>query len=360
MRLTVLNVAYPLAPVAPQTAGGAEQVVLQLDAALVDAGHRSIVLACEGSRVRGALVTTPPPPEPFTDEVRRAAAQAHAETIVRLLDEVSIDVIHLHGIDFLDYLPPPGPPVLVTLHLAPSSYPANAFRISRPRTWLQCVSALQEATCPLAARPLMVIENGVPEELFQVPLIPKGTHAVAVGRICPEKNQRAALDACRRAGLPLRIAGQVFPYLTHQRYFREEILPRLDSERQFLGPLAPARRIIVVGAARCLLMPSLVEETSSLAAMEALALGTPVVAFPSGALAQIVEDGRTGFLVRSEEAIAEAALQAAALDPAVCRESARRRFRLRHTMARYLELYRELAAGAAPLLPRTAGAEMES
>ena len=103
-----------------------------------------------------------------------------------------------------------------------------------------------------------------------------------------------------------------------------------------------AKRRLLAGA-RCLLLPSLAAETSSLAAMEALACGTPVVAYPAGALPEIVEEGRTGFLVEDEEGLARAIGQAAGLDPEVCRETARRRFPLERMTGRYLELYHALA-----------------
>jgi glycosyltransferase involved in cell wall biosynthesis len=86
-----------------------------------------------------------------------------------------------------------------------------------------------------------------------------------------------------------------------------------------------------------------VPETSSLVAMEALACGTPVIAWPAGALAEIVEHGRTGYLVRSVGEMAEAIRAAGAIDPEVCRQTARARFSAARTIERYFELYRRLA-----------------
>src|SRR4051794_31563624 len=117
MALTVLNVAYPLAPVGPDAVGGAEQVLSQLDRALVDAGHQSIVIACEGSRVAGTLVSVPQANGPLADTQIDAARARHGQAIVAALDRWRIDVVHLHGADFYTYLPPAGIPVLATLHL---------------------------------------------------------------------------------------------------------------------------------------------------------------------------------------------------------------------------------------------------
>jgi glycosyltransferase involved in cell wall biosynthesis len=173
----------------------------------------------------------------------------------------------------------------------------------------------------------------------------------ALGRICPEKGYEVAFDAARRAGRPMLLAGQVFGYEAHRRYFEEEIRPRLDRQRRFLGPLGfPAKRRLLA-AARCLLVPSRVAETSSLAAMEALACGTPVVAFPNGALTEIVEPGVTGFLVRDVAEMAEAIAAAGELDRDTCRRVARARFSAARMTSRYLARYEALAGMSAARRP---------
>ena len=88
---------------------------------------------------------------------------------------------------------------------------------------------------------------------------------------CPEKGYHLALDAAHLAGMALLLAGEVFPYPEHQRYFHEEIGPRLDSTRRFIGPVGGQRKRGLLQRAQCLIVPSLVAETSSLVAMEALA-----------------------------------------------------------------------------------------
>ncbi len=110
MRLKVLSVAYPLANVSPDAVGGAEQVLSNLDRALTAAGYRSIVVAPEGSCVSGTLVPLPPVPARIDEAARTASHEATREAIARASREFSPDVIHLHGIDFDAYLPPPGIP----------------------------------------------------------------------------------------------------------------------------------------------------------------------------------------------------------------------------------------------------------
>jgi glycosyltransferase involved in cell wall biosynthesis len=340
--LTVLHVAYPLAPVSTDAAGGAEQVLAMLDRGLARAGHRSIVIACEGSRCAGELVATPLPRGPLDERARASAQARHRAAIARVLDRTSVDIVHLHGLDFTSYLPRPGPAALVTLHLPPAWYPAEAFALHRPRTHLCCVSASQARGCPTTPDLAGVVENGVDLDALW-PGGPRQAYALALGRICPEKGFHRALAACRRARAPMLLAGQVFPYPDHERYFHDQIAPLLDAERRFIGPVALARKRQLLAAARCLLVPSEAPETSSLVAMEALACGTPVIAFGAGALVEIVEHGRTGYVVADEAEMAAAIVRAPGIDPAACRRAAEQRFSAEVMTARYLHLYRRLA-----------------
>lgn len=347
-RLTVLSVAYPFAAVGPDAVGGAEQVLAQLDAALVEAGHRSIVVASAGSRVAGALVRTEPPCGPITDDARRVTWAAHRRNIERVLATQHVDLVHMHGVDFHEYLPPEGDvPLLVTLHLPPPWYPPGVLAPRRSDVRLHCVSWSQHRACPPSPALLPPIPNGVDTDAL-ASRVGKRRFALVLGRVCPEKNMHVALDAGQRAAMPVILAGQVFPYEAHERYFREQVAPRLDRRRRFIGPLAFDRKRRLLAAARCLLLPTLAPETSSLVAMEALACGTPVVAFPSGAIPEIVEHGVTGFLVRDAAEMADAIDACAALDPRRCRAAALERFSIDRMLARYFHVYHQLARARTP------------
>lgn len=341
MKLTVLHVAYPLAPVGRDTVGGAEQVLTALDEALVAAGHRSIVIAAEGSRTAGTLV----PVKAETgvlDEASKARAQSrHRSAIACVRRRFLIDVMHFHGIDCHAYLPEDGP-TLVTLHLPLQWYAPEVFARRRRDLWMHAVSRSQHETAPEGAQLCPPIPNGVDIDALDRPHANRG-FALLLSRICPEKGVHLALDAAHAAGMPLIVGGQVYRYEWHERYFAEEVLPRLDDRRRFLGPLGFVRKRRFLNAARCLVMPSLAAETSSLVAMEALACGTPVVAFPNGALPDVVEHGRTGFLVNDVAEMADAMRAADCIDRDVCRAEARRRFSLDSMTAAYFDLYSRLA-----------------
>jgi glycosyltransferase involved in cell wall biosynthesis len=322
--------------------GGAEQILSALDRALVRAGHRSIVVACEGSDTAGILLAHPFPAGEIDPQAREAAHAAMRASMAAALRRWPVDLIHLHGIDFPAYLPTPGPPCLVTLHLPPSWYPDEALHPSRPDTWLHCVSAAQHRACPPGACLLPPIPNGVPVDTLSAHRHASRGFALTLGRICPEKGQHLALAAAHAAGVPLLLAGEVFPYAAHQDYFAAEIAPRLDNRRRWIGAVGFARKRRLLSAARCLLVPSLAAETASLVAMEALACGTPVIAFPSGALADLVEPGRTGFLVRDAAEMAAAISRTDEIDPETCRRTARDRFSEQAMVDAYLACYAAL------------------
>lgn len=340
MSLHVLSVAFPFAPVGPDSPGGAEQVLSLLDQALVREGHGSTVIASSGTAA-GKLVRVEEEPTGIDENARTAAQAAHRDAIQRVLETEEIDLIHLHGLDFCEYLPPAGKPTLVTLHLPPEWYLGEAFTVDRPATYLHCVSAAQERSCPACESLMPAIPNGVDVEAFFFHRR-KDDFVFSVGRICPEKGYHFAVEAARRSGFPLVLGGKVFPYAEHVRYYSEVLEPQLGPDFRFIGPVGFARKKRLLSAARCLLVPSLAPETSSLVAMEALASGTPVIAFPAGALPEIVEHGRTGFIVRNAEEMAEAIAAIDQIDPEACREAAEQRFSARVMAQRYFERYESI------------------
>ncbi|WP_376092702.1 GNAT family N-acetyltransferase [Roseomonas sp. CCTCC AB2023176] len=342
MPLTIAQVAFPFAPVGPDAVGGAEQVPSMLDAALARMGHRSIVVACEGSSVSGTLVATPRPRPPLDRVGEEAVHAAHRRAVERAV-AIGADIVHMHGLDFHAYLPAPGVPVLVTLHLPPSWYPAEVLRPTRPETWMNPVSWSEHGHCPPSPRLLPPVPNGVPVGALAT-RVTRRDYALVLGRVCEEKNLHGALDAGTMAGVPVLIGGRVFPYEAHERYFAEQIAPRVAAgPHRFLGPLGFARKRRLLSGARCLVSASTAPETSSLVAMEALACGTPVVALRSGALPEIVEHGLTGFLADDVEGLAEGIRRAPSISPEACRAAARARFSSEVMVAAYLDIYRRIA-----------------
>jgi glycosyltransferase involved in cell wall biosynthesis len=192
------------------------------------------------------------------------------------------------------------------------------------------------------------------------PIGKKEEYVAALGRICPEKGFHVALDAATQAGLALRLAGEVFGYAAHEQYWKKEIEPRLKAPHRFVGALAWREKRDLLARARCLLVTSLVDETSSLVAMEALACGTPVVALRRGALSEIVNHGRTGFLVDTVEQLPSAIHAARDLSSEDCRRDAERLFSADRMTSRYLSLYRHLAVNSPIAIPSRAESLVQS
>ncbi len=359
MRLSILSVAYPLAPVSVDSVGGSEQILSLIDRHLIASGHRSIVIAQHGSSVAGELLALPKRQGPL-DSAVLYKAQSHTRDAIRsALSRRHIDVVHLHSLDFSAYIPEPDVPVLATLHLPPAWYDPAVFHLRRPNTALCCVSKSQLFACPEAELPIHCVSNGVPVTKFSCGG-PKSSYALMLTRICPEKGVHIALQAAHQAQVPLMIAGQVYGYAEHERYFAEQVRPLLDDTRRFIGPATFDQKRTLLAGARCLLVPSLVDETSSLVAMEALASGTPVIAHPRGALAELVRDGQTGFLVDTLPQMVAAIGNLGSISPAHCRADAVQRFQAGQCFESYLKVYRELARTnfSGGVAPRHAAAEV--
>lgn len=346
MTLSVLSVGYPLAQAGLNAVGGSEQILAQIDRGLIEAGAVSHVIAPEGSCVRGHLHALPAVAGPITEEVRLRQQRACAAVLARVLAQESIDVVHLHGLDFATYAIPVSVAAVASLHLPPDWYPRQVFS-ERNGPWLLPVSETQAAQCPASPRLLAPLPNGVPDELFDAPLCSRDGPALMLVRICPEKGAHLALQAAHAAGIELVIAGQVYPYPEHERYFAEQIAPLLDDRRRFIGPVGMSEKIALLQRARCVLAPSLVAETSSLVVREAAAMGCPVIAFPQGHLAQSVVDDVTGYLVDNVDAMASAMHRTAMIDGTACRAYARAHFSGRAMVQEHLALYRRMMAADA-------------
>lgn len=333
--MTILSVAFPLLPVSADAAGGSEQILWYVERGTVRAGYHSLVIAAKGSSVSGCLLPTLAANHEITDEIRHSAHRAHRKTIESVLATMSVDLIHFHGLDFAEYMPSSGPPMLATLHLPVSWYPKHIFET--PGLRVNFVSHSQAASYS-SSDEWPVIPNGIDLTRYR-PQEKKEDFLMVLARICPEKGIDVALRIAHRLDLDLIVAGPVHPFATHQAYFEEEVKPLLDERRRYIGPVGIEEKVDLLARAKCLLAPSSVAETSSLVAMEAFASGTPVIAFRSGALPEIVENGVTGFVVESEDEMADAVRRIGEISPSACHTAAATRFDANRMLREYLSLY---------------------
>jgi glycosyltransferase involved in cell wall biosynthesis len=255
----------------------------------------------------------------------------------------------MHGIDFHEYLPDCDLSIVVSLHLPLSWYERRALTSVPQNLSLVCVSHSQASTAPPGVEISRVIPNGVDLERFHLARR-KGGYVLYMGRICPEKGLHLAIEAAERAATRLLIAGTVFDYPEHREYFETMIRPRLGRNAVFIGTVGGKRKAHVLAGAKCLLIPSQAQETSSLIAMEAMASGTPVVAWRSGALPELIRERVTGFLVSSIDEMARAIGHVSDLTSVTCRREAERNFSSERMISSYLSLYNDLAMTTAPEL----------
>lgn len=333
--MTVLSVAFPLLTVSADSAGGSEQILWHIERGSVKAGHRSIVVAAEGSRISGCLLPTMRANGEINDQIRTTAHRAHRKAIQSILESTDVDLIHFHGLDFAEYIPSSGPPMLATLHLPIDWYPERIFKIAG--LTLNFVSQSQAALNP-SRTGWPVIPNGIDLSRYAKGA-EKEDFAMVLSRVCPEKGVDVALRVAHRLNMALIVAGPVHPFATHQAYFKEEVEPLLDGRRQYIGPVGLVQKADLLARAKCLLVPSSVAETSSLVAMEAIASDTPVIAFRSGALPEVVEHEVTGFIVDSEDEMAQAVMCVDEISAERCRIAACSRFDGRRMVSEYLKLY---------------------
>lgn len=168
-----------------------------------------------------------------------------------------------------------------------------------------------------------------------------GRHLLVLGRIHPDKGTHHAVEIARRAGMPLVIAG-----IVHDAgYFRERVEPHLGRGATYVGPVGPVERDALLGGAHALLHPIAFAEPFGLAVVEALACGTPVIAFPRGSMREIVRPGRTGFLVDDVAGAVDAVGRVAALSRRDCRDDVEARFTADRMVADYARLFAEVASG---------------
>jgi len=251
------------------------------------------------------------------------------------------DLVHDHSGLAWQQASGDGLPWLVTLHLPRSFYSTDMF--GGRNVFFNCVSQAQAADFLGVAAMLSAVENGIDAARF--PLCQeKGDYLLWLGRVCQEKAPHLAIEAAALARMPLVLAGSVYPFSYHQDYFDRELAPRLLGEAVELFH-APSRqeKIDLLARARALFITSTAAETSSLVAMEAMACGTPAIALRKGALAEIIADGETGYVVESVEQMAKAAKSLPDIDPVACRKRVAERFSLKRTADQYEKLYWELS-----------------
>jgi glycosyltransferase involved in cell wall biosynthesis len=343
--LRVAMLAPPWISVPARGYGGVESVVSTLTEALVRRGHDVTLFCAPGSVSRANVVTLLDKSHP--DEIERSLYEV--DQVGQAFDAIDsatgadrFDVLHDHcGFTGLAMANRIATPLVHTLHGPFTPETAAFYARHGHKAALVGISRAQLESAPAGLGPIASIPN--PIDVRAWPLQErKGDYLLWVGRMTPEKGPHRAIAAARAVDVPLVLAGVIQP--GQQAFFDREIAPHVDGERvRFIGEVGgPAKRSLFARA-RGLLMPIRWNEPFGMVMVEALACGTPVIAFSEGAARELVVDGKTGFLVEDERAMAVAIGQLSRIAARDCRAWVSQHCDVEVVAAAYERTYRSVA-----------------
>jgi glycosyltransferase involved in cell wall biosynthesis len=333
--------------VPPQGYGGTERVVSYLTDALQAARHEVTLFASGDSRTTAELCAGSPRALRL-DPDRGDPVALHLCLIERVFERASdFDIIHAH----LDYLPFPAArrseiPVVTTLHgrLDLSSVATVLAEFKEQR--VASISRAQRKQLP-SANWVGTVHHGLPHDLYQFHATASGGYLAFVGRISIEKRLDRAIEIAVRSQVPLKIAAKIDP--SDEAYFRSEIEPLLANPLvEYVGELSDTEKNDFIGNAKALLFPIDWPEPFGLAMIEALACGTPVVAWPHGSVGEIIADGVSGRIVTDLDSAVRAVEQIDEIDRRRCRAEFEARFTAERMARDYVKLYKKVLSGLGP------------
>jgi glycosyltransferase involved in cell wall biosynthesis len=336
--MKIAQVAPLYESVPPRLYGGTERVVSYLTEELVWQGHDVTLFASGDSVTSGRL-------SPVCDRALRLCSGALSDPIARhmhLVEQIAklaheFDVVHFH----INYLPfsqirMQKMPAVSTLH-GRLDIP-DLMPLFREFDDMHLISISDAQRAPMSwANWLATVHHGLPENLY-APGRGTGDYLAFLGRISPEKRVDRAIEIARAVDMPLRIAAKVDA--ADQNYFDHCVRGLLEEANvEFIGEISEREKGEFLGNARALLFPIDWPEPFGLVMIEAMACGTPVIAFPGGSVAEIIDDGITGFIVSTIDEAVEAVRSLHLIDRAVCRATFERRFSARRMCSDYIRAY---------------------
>jgi len=339
MRIAQIAPLYESVP--PKLYGGTERVVACLSDALVQRGHEVVLFATGESKTLAEVV-------PCREIALRLDKKlswdipAHLAMLAEVRKRASnFDILHFHLDCFhLPLFQDIADRTLTTVHGRQDINDLRRLHQHYPDYPLVSISASQRRPLP-HLRWVKTIHHGYPKSQYTFSPVAKGDYLAFLGRVAPEKGVDRAIEIARRAGLPLRIAAKVDP--ADRDYFEARILPLLDAPGvQFVGEISEAEKSDFLGGALALLFPISWPEPFGLVMIEAMACGTPVIAFNQGAVPEVMRDGKTGFIVENVEQAVHAVAHLDTIDRAVVRATFERRFSVDVMAEKYEDAYADV------------------
>lgn len=328
-----------LSPIAwrtpPRQYGPWENIVSLLTEGLVDRGIDVTLFATADSKTRGHLVCVCPKGYEEDPEILPKVWEClHISEVFERGEQ--FDIIHNH----FDYLPltytgMTTTPTVTTIHGFSSPKILPVYKKYNKKTFYVAISKADK--CP-ELEYIATIHHGI--DLHRFTFRPDhGKYLLFFGRIHPDKGTRECIEIARQTGIKLIIAG----IIQDQEYFDLQIKPHLDDDRIiYIGSVGPEKRDELLGGAYVLLHPINFNEPFGLSVVEAMACGTPVIAFNRGSMPEIIANGITGFLVNNLDEMAEAVVKTKQLDRFQCRKLIKERFSVDRMVQDYIRVYEKI------------------
>jgi glycosyltransferase involved in cell wall biosynthesis len=343
MRIAML--APPWLPVPPPTYGGIEAVLDGLCQGLVRHGHDVTLFAAPGSSSSAEVVEVLP--VAHGDQIERSLHEAdHVACVFGAVDRAArsrrpFDIVHDHcGFTAFAMADRLATPLVHTLHGPFDEETSSFYRRHADQASVVALSRSQASQAPPGLHVAGVVPNPVDLDAWPV-AVDKQDYLLWIGRFTEVKGPHRAIAAARAVGVPLVMAGPVQP--GDEEFFAAEVEPLLDGTAvRHVGAVGGEQKAALYAGARALLMPITWAEPFGMVMVEALACGTPVLAFDRGAAPEIVEDGLTGFVVEDVDGMVAALGRLDEIDPRDCRSAVEQRFGVDQVARAYERVYAEV------------------
>ncbi|MET9323552.1 glycosyltransferase family 4 protein [Streptomyces sp. NPDC003038] len=337
--LDIAMVSTPWYELPPVAYGGIESMCAALVDGLVERGHQVTVIGVGSNGTKGRFVAVDDTPR--GEQLGSAGPEVlHAARVARILRGLHPDVIHDHSTAGPLQAGQRPAPTVMTAHGPVSGETGDYYRALGDTVHLVAISHAQREQAPdipwsgQVHNAVRTLDHPFREH--------KGDRALFLGRIAADKGVHLAIDAARRAGVPITVAGRCNGP-EERLYLEREILPRLGEDAHWVGEADLRVKLDLLARARCLLFPICWEEPFGMVMIEAMACGTPVVALRRGSVPEIVEHGVTGYICDHPAELADAVRCVDRLSPRACRRRVLEHFDTAQMTSGYASLYQLLA-----------------
>lgn len=359
--MKIAQIAPPWIRTPPDNYGGTEEIISTLVEEQVAQGHDVTLFAPEDADTSAHLISF----IPTSLREEQTPWGAHLKAFYHLFNAIEaakdFDIIHTHlssGSDLYIY---PLTASLTTPHVTTlhSHFPfdhingwtgdADNFYLQKWGSGVPIVAISKHATkeIPPHVKTIDIVYNGLSMREFKQQEMQREDFLVWIGRFSPEKGPDVAIEAARRADRPIVLGGTIDEESEEKKsYFYDVIKPLIDDQRvRYIGPVDKTQKIELLSQAYGFLNPINWEEPFGMVMIEAMALGCPVISFTRGAASELIEHGKTGFLVQDLDEMVQTIPQLAQIDRRYTRQHIEQNFSARAMAQKYMRVYQKVIAG---------------